>query len=33
LQLMGKQLDEARLLSIAYQYEKEHEWVRKYPSF
>ena len=33
LQLMGKQLDEARLLSIAYQYEKEHDWVRKYPSF
>ena len=31
LQLMGRQLDEARLLSVAQAYEKEHEWASKYP--
>lgn len=30
LQLMGKQLDEARLLAVAHQYEKGHEWVNKF---
>lgn len=30
LQLMGRQLDEARLLSVAQAYEKDHEWVREY---
>jgi len=31
LQIMGKQLDEARILSAAYQYEKATDWVDKYP--
>ncbi|MEK7125314.1 MAG: Asp-tRNA(Asn)/Glu-tRNA(Gln) amidotransferase subunit GatA [Patescibacteria group bacterium] len=31
LQLMGRQLDEARLLSVAQAYEKEHNWINKYP--
>lgn len=30
LQLMGKQLDEARLLAVAQAYEKEHDWTRQY---
>jgi len=33
LQLMGRQLDEARLLAVAQAYEKEHQWIEKYPSF
>jgi aspartyl-tRNA(Asn)/glutamyl-tRNA(Gln) amidotransferase subunit A len=32
LQLMGPQLSEATLLSVAHAYEKEHEWVERYPS-
>lgn len=31
LQLMGKQLDEAKLLMVAQAYEKEHNWINKYP--
>lgn len=32
LQLMGRQLEEGRLLAVAHAYEKEHEWVEKYPN-
>jgi len=31
LQIMGKQLDEVRILSVAHQYEKVTNWVDKYP--
>lgn len=31
LQLMGPQLSEAALLSVAHAYEKEHEWVNRWP--
>ena len=31
LQIMSKQLDEARILSVAHQYEKATSWAKKNP--
>ncbi|PIZ78115.1 MAG: Asp-tRNA(Asn)/Glu-tRNA(Gln) amidotransferase GatCAB subunit A, partial [Parcubacteria group bacterium CG_4_10_14_0_2_um_filter_41_6] len=31
LQIMGKQLDEASVLSVAHQYEKATDWTEKFP--
>jgi aspartyl-tRNA(Asn)/glutamyl-tRNA(Gln) amidotransferase subunit A len=31
LQIMGRQLDEARILSAAHQYEKATNWTDEYP--